>query len=201
MSSNAIKIGDVVQAPNDISGRVAAIRGDQVRIKTKWNEDRIYGVSQLTKKDVIGGISEPAISITEVGANVASFAMIEKFAMKKPWWNPETKNFIIADAVAETFAHPWMQSSGYLPFDINEVAPLTSDESQSYMPSELSLKMAANKLVTIAVIDSALRAFMKQSQTKGRVTNLIKTFAALVLGNSSEKLLRAQTSAPSFRPR
>ena len=164
-----IQVGDFVKltADNGVTGRVQDIRGDNVRIKTSWNEDRIYTKAALTR--VSGGLgaifAKPGVSLTEIGANALVFSAGSKI-MKQGWFGPDVKRFIVADILTEVYAHDMMVQNGIVIFKREDMTPLTGDDATSFMPSGIALKMAGNKLLTVAVVDSILRLIQGVSQKK-----------------------------------
>ena len=200
--TDAIKVGDYVKNAAGTEGRVFRVQGSQIRVATGYNTTVVGNVSDWTKTDSMfaSAIGNAGIAVGEIAQNAVAFAAINK-VVSGSVYDAETKNFIICDVLTEGFLGALFQNYGLVAFKDDDLVPLVGKDAQSVMPSELSLKQALNKLIPLTVVDTALRYFMKQSQTKGRITNVLKVYAALVAGNAIEKSMRKPNTPPSFLPR
>ena len=203
--ADAIKVGDVVSKTSDPTtvGRVQFIKDGNAYVGESYDKTEVIPVSGLTKVgEGLGAIiSTPGVSFSEVAQNGVAYAAINRVVSKK-WWDSSVRNFIVADVAAEVYVSQLLASYGILAFKLEDMEPITGDDLTSYLPGTTSLKMAANKTVHLAIIDTALRFFMKQTQTKGRVVDILKQFGALVGGNMIERQMQKPTGrSPSYYPR
>ena len=204
MPTDPLKIGDTVELKSDttIAGSVTRVTEDgQVTFQTAYNESRTAAQSELNIKSTGFGaaFSGLAPNAAEIVENALGMMLVTR-AYNKVFWNEEVMAFVVEDAVLEVIGKGYFEDWGVRVF--SEISwPLTKTELDSYVPSSKELKAATNKTLQLTILDVLWRFFKKKPQAdKGRLINIVKVLAAVILGNVEEKFMKKK-EVTDYAPR
>ena len=204
MPTDPLKIGDTVELKSDTSvvGSVTRFDADgNVTFATAYNEQVTHNLSELNVKNqgfsaAFSGLGPNAAEIVE---NALGMMLVTR-AYNKVFWNEEVMAFVVEDAVLEVIGKGYFEDWGVRIF--SEISwPLTKTELDSYVPSSKELKAATNKTLQLTCLDILWRLFKKKPQMdKGRLINIVKVLAAVILGNVAEKFMKKK-EVTDYAPR
>ena len=203
MPTDPLKIGDTVELKSDTSVVGSVTRFDKdgnVTFATAYNEQVTHALSELNVKNqgfsaAFSGLGPNAAEIVE---NALGMMLVTR-AYNKVFWNEEVMAFVVEDAVLEVIGKGYFEDWGVRVF--SEISwPLTKTELDSYVPSSKELKAATNKTLQLTILDVLWRLFKKKPQMdKGRLINIVKVLAAVILGNVAENVGPTGIRLLSFR--
>jgi len=201
--SDKIAIGDYVtlKGSPEVGGTVVRMTEDTVTFQTAYNEARTESQNDVDIKSagIKAAFSGLGPNAAEILQNAVGMSVVTR-AYDKKFWNDSVMAFVVEDIALEVLFKRYFEQYGVRIF--SEISwPLTELEMDSYIPSAKEAKASLNKTAQLTLLDILWRMYKKQPQLdKSRLVNVIKVFAACMIGNFGEKLL-SKEGATNYAPR
>ena len=195
-------IGDYVTLKDspEVGGTVVRMTESTVTFQTAYNEARTESIEDVDVKSagISAAFSGLGPNAAEILQNAVGMSVVTR-AYDKKFWNDSVMAFVVEDIALEVLFKRYFEQYGVRIF--SEISwPLTELEMGSYIPSAKEAKASLNKTAQLTLLDILWRLYKKQPQLdKSRLVNVIKVFAACMIGNFGEKLMTKQTT--TYQPR